>query len=657
LIPGKYGKLQEKTEKEFLHLGMKSAFLHKFKVLSGILLLSCIYNLAYNQVLPVIDSPLIDTLEFAITDTVYVSTEGDDDNPGTESLPVATFSRAISLLPYGIQEINNGHAYGLVIIEEGYYHQAFRQSEQQWRQGNTYKNISVLGRGHVQIGGNKDNPLEGHLMQLRGSHIFIKNVVLKYGSINGLMIAGEPTYPPTLSDVVIEEVVVDSVAAHGMLIHFAERVAADRVIVKHAGGYDPPIPPYPCRTWPSGFKPYMSRHVSIKNSLVARNWGEGINFHNCEYGHVQHNEVHDNYAVNVYCDNSSKYIIQNNLIFNSRGVETHWRACYGFENAAKAPIGISIANERSCPTSLGFITNHNIPCSLECINLLTGNIRIPTVDSVFVFNNIILNGGGPISIWEGVTGGAESCMSNIWVVHNTCIGFDGDSDINNSALLNFNFASGISLFLNPLSSIRSTLIAQNVFSYQPDDHKQIDILRRVLHPTFPAPFDVAFQRNVWSHQPAAFGWDDHAVVHVDLPLIIDHDQVIDWAWSYEEALLPEGTPYPFITHDFLGRPRNRWLAGALEPDFSNTTEEPSGFIPFDIYPNPAKDFIQIHLSNAHFISGEYMCRIYDQQGRVLRIKRSENLPVEIDLHGLLPGNYVLQVLYGGKYYVKKIIKE
>ncbi len=102
-----------------------------------------------------IPSPLVAVGEFSITDTVYMSPLGSDTAPGTESAPVATFTRALQLLPFGVQGVSGGHRYVLVRLLPGTYYipSGLSQSAGQWQQGNTFKNVSIEGVGEVHVYG------------------------------------------------------------------------------------------------------------------------------------------------------------------------------------------------------------------------------------------------------------------------------------------------------------------------------------------------------------------------------------------------------------------------------------------------------------------------------------------------------------------------
>ena len=551
------------------------------------------------QSLPKVIAPLVDTLQYTITDSVYLSVHGNDEGEGTADDPLRTFAEAVKKLPFGTEGINGGHAYGLIIFQEGYYpvEGSLQQTASQWKQGNTYKNISVRGEGEVIIGGTREQPAENTLLLLRGSHIYVKDIRLEYGLNIGLQIAGPATHPRQCSNIYLQNVSVDSVGSHGILMSYAEYILAENLSVYHSGAYEPPIPPYPCRSWPSGFKPYMSKHITLRNSTVGQNWGEGVNFHNCQNVLAEYNIIHDNYAVNLYNDNSSHYIARNNLIFNTPGADKFWRGCYGFESAPAAGSGIMIANERSCPNNAGFITDRTRDCVLECYSPVNGTFRINNVDSMFVYNNIILNAGTALSVWEGVTELGRSCMQNIWIVHNTCVGFESDTAIANSGFLSFFFPSGISIFGNQLSSIDQTHITHNIFSYDPHQHPYIGIVRRVLDNFFPAPFEVTFSNNLWSSDPPAFAMENESVVSDSIPTSLDYQNVHeDWVALFDP--IPTGTGYDFIEGDFFGKAREEWTAGAIEMQAVSTldrmSEEKSNF---RLFPNPAVDRVYIE-SNA-----------------------------------------------------------
>ncbi len=131
-----------------------------------------------------IAAPVIHQGAYAITDTVYMDPNGSDDAPGTFSEPVRSFDVAVQRLPFGTAGINGGNAYGLILLKEGHYltTDGFHQFVNTWQNGDVYKNISVEGLGEVTIGGTPEQFSTGHLLQLSGDHIFVRNIKLQYST-------------------------------------------------------------------------------------------------------------------------------------------------------------------------------------------------------------------------------------------------------------------------------------------------------------------------------------------------------------------------------------------------------------------------------------------------------------------------------------------
>lgn len=68
-----------------------------------------------------IPSPILNVGNYLIADTVYMDPQGSDSNLGTFSSPLQTFTAAVQMLPWGTAGINGGHAYGLIMLNPGFY--------------------------------------------------------------------------------------------------------------------------------------------------------------------------------------------------------------------------------------------------------------------------------------------------------------------------------------------------------------------------------------------------------------------------------------------------------------------------------------------------------------------------------------------------------
>lgn len=234
-----------------------------------------------------IPSPIINVGNYTITDTVYMDPQGSDANLGTFSSPLQTFAAAVQMLPWGTAGINGGHAYGLIMLKPGFYQTTlgFQQYANNWQNNGVYKDISVEGIGNVIIGGTAANLSTGHLLQLSGDHIFVKNITLQYSSGTGLLIS---RINPRQRNILIDNVTVEHVGAFSILsplgafsiltkavdtisIINSKSLYASRIGFENVTSH--------CE-WPSGIKLLDNSNCIVNNCEVAYTRGEGLNFQN-----------------------------------------------------------------------------------------------------------------------------------------------------------------------------------------------------------------------------------------------------------------------------------------------------------------------------------------------------------------------------------------
>ena len=90
-------------------------------------------------------------------------------------------------------------------------------------------------------------------------------------------------------------------------------------------------------SWALGVGGGTTRGLTIRNNDVYENHGEGIGLYLSDRGTIVGNRVHDNFAVNIYLDNTTNTLVDKNICY-STGNETFFR--FG-----KPTNGIQIANE------------------------------------------------------------------------------------------------------------------------------------------------------------------------------------------------------------------------------------------------------------------------------------------------------------------------
>lgn len=595
----------------------------------------------------VVERPSLDSIEALITDTVYMSPEGLDSNPGTRDAPVGSFGKALDLLPWGGPG-GEAHGYGLIRLLPGTYRVDYgmQQVPNQWRRDGKFKNVSVEGLGDVTVCGSPEQPAVGHLLHLRGQRFFVKNLKLKYATIHGLLLSRPSLTDGLISDVYIENVRVDSVRGFGMLLSGTERVWIAQCTSAYAARLDEELVTEPCQ-WPSGIKFVQSRHSTITHSAVYGTRGEGLNFHNTRYGLAAHNELRDN-PTNLYLDNSANIIAHNNRIFSTPGEERNWRTCPDAPIDSIPPMGILIANEGACPESLSPIKAN---CHTDCV-IPFGPVvyRYRDVDSIYIYQNLMHRLQTAVGFWEGATNIIGfNCIRNVFIFHNSIFGAALPAGHRGRGLFDFFFPAAHNLILNSgFSELRNVQIWGNLLSFSEKSKGTQSVYRTVTDPLFPVPLEIHSDYNVYPAQHARLGPNDE--VRGNLPYAPDIDSFARWRPCPDRAIWHKAVPNQFeLTADFGGTPRHDPTnAGAFEyAESCDSTSGTRGYghqlsTTWRLTPNPASDRIRLHCrSHAGPLQGNLT--LLSAYGQVLERGRFQYPEFEMDISRLPAGVYLLAI--------------
>ncbi|MBK8557193.1 MAG: right-handed parallel beta-helix repeat-containing protein [Lewinellaceae bacterium] len=579
----------------------------------------------------VIPEPVVGTGIYAFSDTVYMSPVGDDGNPGTVDAPVQSFAVALQKIPFGTAGVNNGENYGLIRLLPGTYvtSTGFQQNENQWKQGSTYKNVSVEGIGQVIIQGALSAPASNHALRLVGNHFFVKNLALRRTLGIGLLINRSVDNPdaPGPSHVLVENVTTDSTGSHGFLIQNTDYVLVRNCHVLNTSRINfSELPQSACTAWPSGLKFHFSRFIRVENSEVAYTRGEGLNFHNCQYVEAVGNRLHDN-PTNLYNDNSAKLIIHRNYLYQTPGASEFGLVCpQQIGTPLLAGMGILMGNEGSCLTA-NYGPVFQFCSAVQCSILGFGAYSFPTIDSVFIYNNIIQNCGRAIAFWEGsVNINNPNCIKNVFVVHNTCIGLTGDSLDNNGAQIHLFFPS-YNFIQNSYGQLLNVRFYGNIFSFDQADYPTYKSLQTAFNVI--GVFDYSFDYNLWCKQPANPGPND--LLRPDLPgsFNIDSLQRITPCLD-DQGVLVQAVPAfaDWINRDYYGtlRPLFMHNVGALEPDCSTAVGQlPDRTPTLTLFPNPGTTHLTVTATSGALL------RLLDARGlicaEIIANGTAQSLPV------------------------------
>jgi len=579
---------------------------------------------------------------------------GNDANPGTFALPVKSFNAAVQKLPFGTAGINGGHAYGVIKMKPGYYATStgFQQSTSAWKNGNTYKNISLEGIGEVIIGGTKDSFATGHLLLLRGDHIYIKNIKLKYSTGIGLLL--NRTDVKRQSNVLIDNVVVDSVGGFSFLLTNIDSILVlnSKSLYSSRPGNDSLISP--CQ-WPSGLKVFGCNDATVHHCEVAYSRGEGLNFQNSLRGLAYKNKLHDN-GLNFYNDNSAKLIVHSNHIYNTPGIGyQYWRNCPADTSKTWSGSGFLIANEGSCMTgSLPSFQGCKTVCKFPDENF-------SNVDSMFIYNNILQNVGNAFGFWEGRTDiNGVNCIRNVFIFNNTIIGVMGMPGAPNGSLISAYFPDYNVIFNSYYGYLQNVKITNNIFTYDTLLYPNMKPVSLTFHALHPGPKDIKFDNNLWIQKHSNFGPYD--LVRNNMPgstyLLSDSLNSIqpcpqNQYWNYNGI-----KPFDFLDSDYLFRNRlsPSTNVGALEYRTSCNSGV-AGFVKNEnlnpkLYPNPCINCKEIRIENLSN-NNEFIYSLFTIDGKMVESGKVKNSSLLFSQ--TYNGVYILLLNNQSAYYRNKLV--
>lgn len=554
--------------------------------------------------------PMVDTLVYRISQHIYMAPNGSDSAEGTRTQPLRTFAAAMKAIPWP----SSGTVYAEVVLLPGTYHDRFVQGIADHTRGTVTRNISLRGEGTVVLDG-KGVPMNGTegVVTLRGSHIGIRNVHVVSSPVSGISAFGPST------DVHIDACSVDTTISHGIYFDHVDRGAITNSSVREAAASMLGERP---RAFGSAIKLFLSKNLTVRNCISQRNWGEGVNVNRTERCLVEGCTVGDNYGIAFYLDMAAVCVIRNNRILYDLADTSHWAG----DRPASA---ISLSNELTCyaNSQCDAIWTGTDNCRYHCQGLGC-EIWVRMNDSCFIYNNLIVNAGTGLEMFELFN---IDCFRTIEFTHNTIV---GSSRSGSGTLLWFN----LGMLIHAIENIK---VRNNLFLMDDASLRAgTPMCRYGENPTSPVTQNISLAHNVWNRTPTcavASQADvvfDHAVADIDTMRLVDVDPMV------VGDVFGRAPAVDYVLTDLNGRPRRTLTScGALEGGGVAAVAEDGRSVIASLAPVPARNEVTLSLSGPADIS------VLDLTGRSYYEGRAETT-ISLGLASFPPGIYAVRVVQG-----------
>lgn len=297
--------------------------------------------------------------------TYYVSTEGDDSNPGTIAEPWRTLRRAAEQAAAG----------DIVYVRAGVYSEML-EIAQSGTPGTPIKFAAYPGEKVVIDGRNEIPSSFTGLVTVSGSWVTVSGFEVRNSQYMGVGLFGQ--------HVTVSDLYVHHSQRNGILIAGDYGKVQDSEVWRNSlfnefhesGSNDSGLSA--ARDLVDG----VTDHAVIKGNTVWENWGEGISSYEANGTIIEGNISHDNLTTNIYISDSTNVLCTRNLVFMDPD---------SYINGYSAHVGIMLGDERYTPPSAHIKVTNNIAYGNHRNFYWWQGVQGGGMDDVLVANNTFAN--------------------------------------------------------------------------------------------------------------------------------------------------------------------------------------------------------------------------------------------------------------------------
>jgi parallel beta-helix repeat protein len=299
----------------------------------------------------------------AIAKEIYVATNGNDNNDGTRSKPLASIQTALDRAVAG----------DTVYVRKGTYFPNQRLKIYQSGTATSQIQFKAFPNESVILDGTKIQGSNRDVLSLTGDYINVEGFEIRNSQKHGIIVW-------SASNVRVAGNKIYNNYEGGINSYYSSNVLMENNTVYRTNFQNKST-----GRWSKGIGAGFSENITIQGNRIYENYGEGTGCFLTKGCRIQKNTLNDNFSVEIYLDHASEAVVDSNFVFNKRLTE--------FYRDKRPAAGIQLANE-----------NHS---NLNPINNVTISNNIVTETWRCFFYGNYHQGGG---------------LKNVSFVNNTCAG-------------------------------------------------------------------------------------------------------------------------------------------------------------------------------------------------------------------------------------------